>query len=137
MSYHGLGYTGTVSLTTPFGKQDFSVKVPVEQWMQDGISMAKSEVMNQFEPEIPGLVGKVLDVALPTAGDYVTNKLWPSLQPKLRGEVDRAIGIAENKVNEIYSDAKKTVAIVAGALVVAMIGTSLLTSRRIKKAMAK
>ena len=137
MSYSGLGKTFETTLTTPFGNQKFGVTVPVEQWMQDGIALAKTEVMNQFEPEIPGLVGKVLDVALPTAGDYVTNKLWPSLQPKLRGEVDRAIGIAENKVNEIYSDAKKTVAIVAGALVLTMIGTSLLNSRRIKKAIAK
>jgi len=136
MSYSGLGKTFETTITTPWGGQKFGVSVPVEQWMQDGVAMAKTEVMNQFEPEIPGLVGKVLDVALPTAGDYVTNKLWPSLQPKLRVEVDRAIGIAERKVNEVKAEAQQTIAIVAGILVITMIGTSVFTARRVRKAAA-
>jgi hypothetical protein len=131
-----LGYTGTISLETPFGKQNFSVKVPVETWMQDGVAMAKDEVVRQMEPMIDPLVKQVLDLALPAAGDYVTNTLWPSLQPKLRVEVDRAIGIAEKKVNEVKTEAQKTIAIVAGLLVLTMVGTSLLTARRVRKATA-
>jgi hypothetical protein len=52
----------------------------------------------------------------------------------LRAEVDRAIGIAEKKVNDIYADGKKMVAITAGMLVIAMVGTSLFSARRRSKA---
>jgi hypothetical protein len=130
MSYHGLGKTFSTTLSTPFGNKVFSVAVPVEQWMEDGVSMAKGEVVRQMEPMIPGIVGQVLDVALPEAGDYVTNTLWPSLQPKLRAEIDRAIGIAENKATEVANDAKKTAAIIAGLLVASMVGVSVFTARR-------
>lgn len=134
MSYHGLGKDFAVTLTTPFGDKRFGVTVPVENWMADGISMAKSEVVSQMQPLIPGLVQNVLDMALPQAGSYVTDVLWPALQPKLRSEVDRAIGIAEAKVDEAMTDAKRTAAIIAGMLVVTMAGASLFIARRRKAA---
>jgi hypothetical protein len=134
MSYHGLGKDFAVTLQTPFGDKRFGVNVPVEDWMADGISMAKSEVVSQMQPLIPGLVQNVLDMALPQAGSYVTDVLWPALQPKLRSEVDRAIGIAETKVDEAMTDAKKTAAIIAGLLVFSMAGAALFVARRRKSA---
>jgi hypothetical protein len=134
MSYHGLGKEFAVTLNTPFGDKKFGVTVPVEDWMADGVSMAKSEVVSQMQPMIPPLVQQILDLALPQAGAYVTDTLWPTLQPKLRVEVDRAIGIAEKKVNEVADEAKKTAAIIAGLLVVAMVGTSVFSARRRKAA---
>lgn len=121
MPVEGLGKMFSTELVTPFGNQTFGVNVPYEQWTQEAVQYATGQLqplasqainyaVDELKPKIPGL----LEPALKQAGAYVTETLWPTMQPKIRKEADRAINAATRNGS-----------IIAAALMVTIIGSAI------------
>lgn len=117
-----LGWTGTIKVKTPVGTENASITVPIEQAVDYAMSRAESK-MNAM---LPGL----MDQALNRAGGYVTEELWPQMQPKLRIEVDRAMQKADNIATETKDDALTGAAILGGVLVLTIAGAAWWTGRK-------
>lgn len=109
----GLGKVFSVNLTGtgPFPvSQTFAADVPYEAWTQEALAYAADKGFEALKPKLPEL----MQPALSTAGNYVSNTLWPAMQPKLRQEADRAIAIATGRA-----------AVIASALMVTVIGSAI------------
>lgn len=85
--YHGLGYDVPISA---FG-QKTTLKIGIE-------SAIEKMAMDAAKAAIPVVEKKLLPAVLDKAGDALVNDVWPRLQPKLRVEINRAIGIAQTEV---------------------------------------
>lgn len=110
----GLGYD--LPIKTPIGTQ--TISVPIEAMMTDTINAAWPQVRNKLMAEVPG----ILDMAVTKARDKAVSDLWPTLQPKLRKEVDYAIMEA------------RTVAVVVG---LGVIGSVFLSSALLKRSLSR
>jgi len=126
MSYHGLGWTGNVTMKTPWGTERVSINVPVEQAAKAAIDSAWPHVQTKVYEMLPGL----MDQALNKAGGYVTKELWPKLQPKMRLEVDRAVAKGEAVADEAVDVASQRAAILGGVMILAIGGAAFWVSRK-------
>jgi len=110
-----LGYD--LVIKTPIGTQ--KIHVPIEQMAKDAAEMAVDAVWppvkKKLDQALPELLKKGLDVALPAAQKAILTELWPKMQPKLRGEVDYAIGRA--KTIALFATLGLSGAVVAAALI--------------------
>lgn len=122
ISVGGLGATGlgyNITVGTPIGNQTFSI--PIEKMASDAgqmaIDAAWPPMKAKLEAELPTLISK-LEAELPTvmaaANKSVVTNLWPQMQPKLRVEVDYALG-----------EAKKTGMLIGGMVAGAVILSTL------------
>lgn len=119
MSYAALGSTsfGKVFSTTldagPLGKQTFSVDVPLETLADSALKAAIPPAMKyaiaELKPQIPSLIGPALD----QVGKYAIDRLWPQLRPLMEHEVDKEV-----------EKATKRGVVIAGVLLVAIVGSA-------------
>jgi hypothetical protein len=101
-SVRGLGYTMTID--TPIGPQ--KVTVPIEKAASDAADLAmgviKKKAIPLAEQAIPGMLKsamptiqkEVLPPLFKAAEAELTTKIWPEFQPKIRAEIDYAMGKA-------------------------------------------
>lgn len=122
----GEGFGYNITIGTPVGNQ--TISVPIEQMANDAgqmaINAAWPPLKTKIEAELPTIISK-LESQLPTvfaaASKEVVTNLWPQMQPKLRSEVDYALG-----------EAKKTGFLVGGAVVGAILLSTLYLRKQIR-----
>jgi hypothetical protein len=122
----GLGKVFTLTLSVPgIGSQKFSADVPYE----DLAASAVQELKGQAIAALPS----ILNPALQQAGAYVTDTLWPTMQPKLRAELDRVITIAEGKVKDVEKRVTTKAVVVAGCLLLGVVGSAIFVIRSTRR----
>jgi hypothetical protein len=129
MSYapvRGLGWTGTISMKTPWGTERASLNVPIEQ----AANAAMNAVWPIAEQKMVAMLPGLMDMALKRAGGYVTGDLWPQMRPLLRKEVDRAVLRGEVVADDAVDTATERAAMLGGALILTITGAAWWVSRR-------
>lgn len=123
MSYapvRGLGWTGTMTMKTPWGTEKASITVPIEQAADAAMNAVWPIAERKMVAMLPGL----MDMALKKAGGYVTGDLWPKMKPLMQGEVDVAIRKGEVVADDAVQTISTRAAILGGVLITTIAGAA-------------
>lgn len=122
----GLGWTGNISMKTPWGTERASITVPVEQAAEAAVNAAWPLAERKMRDMLPSL----MDMALSRAGGYVTTDLWPKMRPLFQKEVDVAIRKGEVVATEAVDTATQRAAMLGGAVIMTIAGAAWWISRK-------